>query len=156
MTAVGQNRKQAIQKVSFCSAPIPVVRMPPGLMSEFDPQRTPQGQPGSAVSGGNATSLPRFWSPALRWQPSFWCKLNKGGCPRAFVCWEASHQGATGQFSGFMGVASQPRPRGIAVSRTCILIVDGGGATDTPTSLHRALLVRSGRAVGVAGEVADL
>ena len=25
----------------------------------------------------------------MRWQRPFWCKLKKGGCPRALVCWEA-------------------------------------------------------------------
>ena len=65
-----------------------------------------------------------------------------------------SHQGATGQFSGFMGGASQwrrqPRPRGIAVSRSCILIVDGGDAADTPTSLHVADLKSARRQAAAA------
>jgi hypothetical protein len=47
------------------------------------------------------------------------------------------------------------RPRGIAAPR-CTLVGDGGWAAAAATSLHRAVRVRSGRAVAVAGEVADL
>ena len=39
---------------------------------------------------------------------------------------------------------------------TSALIADGGGAGDAATGLHRALRVRPGHAVAVAGEVADL
>src|SRR6516165_4681457 len=54
------------------------------------------------------------------------------------------------------GALRQPRPRGIAPPLCYTLTADGGGAADTATSLHRALRVRSGGAVAVAGEVAEL
>src|SRR5215472_15679824 len=50
----------------------------------------------------------------------------------------------------------QPGPRGIAAPLCYTLTADGGGAADTATSLHGALRVRSGGAVAVAGEVAEL
>jgi hypothetical protein len=78
----------------------------------------------------------------------------------ARLCYRGSHHGAIGHFSGFIGVESrarrQARPRGIAASRCCTLTADGGGAADAATNLHRALHLRSSRAVAVAGEVADL
>ena len=68
--------------------------------------------------------------------------------------------GATGQFCGFMGVEPrarrQTRPRGITAPRCCTLTADGSGAADAATNIHRALHLRSSRAVAVAGEVADL
>jgi hypothetical protein len=67
-----------------------------------------------------------------------------------------SHHDTKGRFSGFMRVEPEARPRGIAAPRRCTLTVDGGGAADDATGLHRALRVRSGRTVAVAGEVADL
>jgi hypothetical protein len=67
-----------------------------------------------------------------------------------------SHHDTKGRFSGFMRVEPEARPRGIAAPRRCTLTVDGGGAADAATGLHRALRVRSGRTVAVAGEVADL
>src|ERR1051326_746598 len=74
-------------------------------------------------------SQPGSGRERLRWQSSFWCKLNNGDCPGAFVCWEAPIRMRRGNSAALSG--SRP---GADASRGCAALLFLALAFSPPTA----------------------